>query len=212
MLARRFYPKMKSISGHNLLDVMQFKFENPFYITFMRDPIERTLSGYQDHILSTKQFVDFETWFNHEAHHNVQVKKIAGEENLEKALANLNKFNFVGLTEHFDQSLHILKSLLPEDWDFRYFRRRTHQSNKIKEATRANEKFMRMIKEKNALDRELYRFAKNTLFADYLAKSRLDLSENQRTFNLCKTDFSLKYKCSHFYNNLFRQYIKRNPV
>src|SRR5215471_17511562 len=46
--ARKIFPWMRSIGGHNLLDPVSLSMPDPFYITFLREPITRVISRYQD--------------------------------------------------------------------------------------------------------------------------------------------------------------------
>ncbi len=50
--ARKVFPWVRSIAGHNLLDPLSLPIENPFYITFLRKPVARVISHYQDSVMN----------------------------------------------------------------------------------------------------------------------------------------------------------------
>src|SRR4051812_7640102 len=47
VFARKCYPELRSLVGHNLVDPMQLTVADPFYMTILREPIARVISHYQ---------------------------------------------------------------------------------------------------------------------------------------------------------------------
>jgi hypothetical protein len=122
--------RMQVFKGHMPFGIHKRLPQPSTYITFLRDPVERVISGYyfmrnyplHPHHrsvskLTLEEFV--RVWPNH----NVQCKYISGrpfvgnfhagdcdEEVLAAAKENLNRyFSLVGITERFDEGLAILK-------------------------------------------------------------------------------------------------------
>ena len=89
---------------------------------------------------------------------NFQVKCLAGRADLGRAKQVLEKFNFVGLTEKFDLSLHVLGKLCPVRLNLNYHRKVTAKDNTIKNALAADARIVDMTREKNQLDLALYDF------------------------------------------------------
>src|ERR1039457_1566869 len=38
------FPRLRSIVGHNLVDPLRFSVADPFYVTFLREPVARVIS------------------------------------------------------------------------------------------------------------------------------------------------------------------------
>src|SRR5208283_5401822 len=73
--ASRIFPRLDSIAGHNLVDPMSLTIPNPFYMTFVREPVARVFSYYQDTVLSGGNTMTFEeTVRTNERCENLHVK------------------------------------------------------------------------------------------------------------------------------------------
>ena len=155
-----------------------------YYLTFLRNPVDRVISEYY-YILSKSNHPyhaklknekvnldEFVKLYNHI--NNLQVKKISGtnfsqhfdnieltlyeESILETAKRNLeNYFPVVGLTEHFDESLLLLRKEFGWDWPYYEKKNVTVKPKKFEEIPLS---IIEIIKEKNQLDIELYEYAK----------------------------------------------------
>jgi hypothetical protein len=80
---------------------------DPFHITFLREPVSRVISQYQESVVKGTNRKSFEECLREKGNlENLHVKLIAGERNLDKAKRFIEKCNFVGLTEKFNLSLH----------------------------------------------------------------------------------------------------------
>lgn len=128
--------------GHMYFGVHELLKSPCKYITFLRDPVERCISHYlmltRDKIIDPGQRIDPSRpdWnlSSYPAFHrtldNYQTRILAGtdpnmpfgqcnESHLQTALANLEQhFAFVGLTEHFDLSLALLRRTCNWRWCF----------------------------------------------------------------------------------------------
>ena len=151
------------------------------HFTFLRDPVERVLSHYYFQIqrgqldpgTSLETFVrddlsrscNVQTAFlgGLEVQHNLDGISLSldlfTEALLERAKANLHRMGAFGLTERFDESLLLFRQVF--GWKLMrlfYVRRRVGQ---LRRTTRQHpDHVLRLIRQYNELDLELYRYAK----------------------------------------------------
>jgi hypothetical protein len=208
--ARKCFPMMRSIAGHNLADPVRFNAPDPFYVTFLREPIARIFSHYQDNFTRGNRNQTFEDMVRQdETMVNIQVKRIAGSANLDKAKANLEKFNFVGLTEKFDLSLHMLGKICPKKINYSYKRKVTARDNSIRKSLESDRRMVDMAREYNRLDLELYDFAVKEIFPKFLAQTGLSLTDKVTSFDKYKSELRPNFLLHRLYNQtFFRQLCK----
>ena len=139
------------------------------YITFLRDPIERSISAYyfaktyRLHPLHWKvKRMTLDEYVRWTPNHNVQTKLLAGldfaadcsEETLERAKQNLaGHFALAGLTERFDECLAILKILF--GWNITQYADFNVTSSRPKKS-RVPTVSQDLIAERNRFDVALY--------------------------------------------------------
>ena len=183
--------QIRMLWGHLIFGVHNHLPESSAYFTFLRDPIERTISHYY-YVLSRPEefeiakYIAEENIGFHEALErelirdiqNVQTRMIAGlpydfppntytEEHLEIAKHNLsNHFAVVGLVERFDESLLLLKRAF--GWGNIYYNRQNKTPSRPYQGEIPPET-MALIEKENSLDIKLYKFAQQ-LFAKQLAQ------------------------------------------
>src|SRR5436190_8377115 len=58
--ARKVFPGLRSIVGHNLVNPAQLSVPNPFFMTILREPVARVISHYQDSVLRGDNRATFE--------------------------------------------------------------------------------------------------------------------------------------------------------
>jgi len=175
--------RYRLIKGHLFFGLHEFVPGNSTYVTFLREPIDRGLSFYSharsrsDHYLYrlvTREKLDLTTLLERRATPelvNHQTRLIAGESDLqrpvdrhslERAKRNLQShFSFVGIMEEFDAGLVLLSRVLGQSLS------RYRKSNVSREKIRAeniDKKTREALHDANALDLELYEFAR-ALFA-----------------------------------------------
>ncbi len=158
---------------------------------------------------SVEQFV----W--NDRFNNWQTNRIAGDNDLDKAKYFLsNRFDFVGLTERYNESLIILKQLLGvESFQIQYSRANTSDKNKkLKniDLIRFNElpdEIKNRIVENNKLDLELYDFVKNVVFPTYESEYKGDLKQAVDQLLQLNETFTLN-KILHLKNKILRRYLK----
>lgn len=206
--ALKFFPRLRSIAGHNLIDPLALAVPGAFYMTFVRDPVARAISQYQDSVIKGGNRMSFEDHLRVDDFlENLQVKLMAGERNLDKAKFFLEKCSFVGLTEKFDLSLHVLDKLCPFRLNLNYKRKRTHANNTIRDALMKDERLKAMAADYNKLDAELYSFAVTEIFPRLCAKAGLNPADKVASHDRYNSE--LKWKCllNHFYNMCFYRQI-----
>ena len=170
------YPWARSLSGHWLKPYIDFGEINNrlVWYTFLRDPIKRFISQYQFGVEQMGLRMEFEQWVHHITVtggpiRNVQVCRMAGEEDLEAAKQILaEKVAGVGLVEHFNASLVVLRRRLgleTEGFRVAYARPKNVGSGDLAKRIRDNwDAYHNRILEYNALDIQLHAYATNTLW------------------------------------------------
>jgi hypothetical protein len=208
--ARKIFPGMRSIAGHNLIDPVSLAIPDPFYMTFLREPIARVISHYQDWVTRRGNPETFQQALKRgEELENLQVKSIAGAADLDKAKSLLEKkFHFVGFTEKFDLSLHVLKQLSPMPLDLHYRRRVVAKDNTIKQRLQSDPAMMELAREHNRLDIALYDFARDEIFPNLCRKTGIDASANLDSFENSAGGARLRFFIGRFYNKVYREICK----
>ncbi|MCK5066211.1 MAG: sulfotransferase family 2 domain-containing protein [Bacteroidales bacterium] len=201
-IAGRVFPSVKSISGHNLRNpVENLEGEGRFYITFLRDPVVRTVSHYQDQRLRGNCKLDFEEWFREESFHDLQVKHIAGEADLAKAKELLkNSYALVGMTEQFGLSLDLLRLITPYPLNTDYKRHVVASDNSIKNSILEDPLKLELIREGNRLDLELYSYVKEEIWKPLLAKRGPELDRLSPVNTSTQNRSTGSYRLNRFQN------------
>jgi hypothetical protein len=207
--AKYFFPRMRAITGHNLIDPLRLAVSNPFYATFLREPVARVISHYQDQVLRGTNRSTFEESLNSSPRlNNWQVKLMAGTENLDKAKQFLERCDFIGLTEKFNLSLKIFGQLAPCPMDLHYKRLIVAKDNKIQKALLADPRMLELAREHNKLDLELYAFALNEIFPKLGQKAGVNVAEAAPSYEVPAHNQLIKLKFGRVYNKVFRQIYK----
>jgi hypothetical protein len=182
--------KIKVLLGHFPFGLHQHLKGSFHYVTFMREPVERTISAYfynKGHKSSDVfDLINENNYSLHDylVHHiepwseNAMTKHLAGcsleafsepctEEMFETAMRNLTlHFIAVGLTERFDESLLILRHKL--SWSMPYYTMQNVTPTKDPLASISKET-IELIKEQNKFDIALYEKGKEIFEKDWLA-------------------------------------------
>jgi hypothetical protein len=201
---RKLFPWLRSIAGENLTDPLRFSLPNPFYITFLREPVARVFSQYQDEVLRGGKTLTFEEMLRaDEVMENTLVKRLAGRVDLGLAKLVLEKFDFVGLTEKFDLSLHMLRKICPCKLNCNYKRKVTAGDNAIKKSLENDNRIVDMTREKNRLDLELYDFAIKEIFPKFLALTGFSLAHEVASFDKYQSELRPNFLLHRLYNQTF---------
>jgi hypothetical protein len=213
--ARRVFPGLQSLAGHNLSDPFRFSIPQPFYMTFLRETTSRVISHYQDSVIRGHNPKGFEESLRQDGNlQDLTVKLLAGERNLDRAKRNLEKYDFVGLTEKFDLSLHVLGRLSPRKLNLNYRKYVIRKDDKIKKALQGESRMLELARHHNPLDVALYAFAVEEVFPRLCAKAGLSPSDKVPTYDTYASTMKPNYLAGRYYNKLYRQLCKlrRGPA
>ncbi len=187
--------KIKVLKGHFEFGWHELFPNDCVYITFLRDPVKRIVSQFDyinrlnnHHIaerikkdnISLSQFVEQGISLVTD---NGMTRRLAGlsdevgfkeydDSILDKAIDNIeNHFCFVGLSEHFDESILLLKEKL--QWNKSPIYLRKNVTKKKQKSKVPDESTIKVIKEHNQLDLKLYEYVRTKFLDD------LDHIDNQ---------------------------------
>jgi hypothetical protein len=207
--AKKIFPRLRAITGHNIIDPLQYSVASPFYATFLREPVARVISHYQDTVVRGTNRATFaeslktDTRFN-----NWQVKLMAGGEDLNKAKRFLERCDFIGLTENFNLSLQMFNKLAPCTLNLNYKRLIVAKDNQIQKSLLADPQMVALAQKHNQLDLELYAFAANEIFPKLCRKAGLNPLDKARSFEVSKNEREVVIQFGRIYNKVFRQIYK----
>jgi hypothetical protein len=207
---KNFFPRLRAITGHNLVDPLQLTVPDPFYATFLREPVARVISHYQDQVLRGTNRATFEESLKtNERLNNWQVKLKAGGENLDRAKQFLERCDFIGLTEKFNQSLQVFGKLAPSPMNLNYKRLIVAKNSKIQKALLADPQMLELAREHNRLDLELYEFARNEIFPKLCRKAGVNPAEEVPSYEISTNAGQWNFRVSRLFNKVwFRQIYK----
>ena len=202
---KRIFPGLKGIGGHNLVAPLNLSAPDIFHMTFLREPLSRVLSNYQEKALHRRKrgqrALEFEEALRtDEELGNLQVKLMAGSSNLEAAKHYLRQCQFVGLTEKFDLSMLVLQKSCPFPLDVRYKKSRELTDNSIRKQLEADPRAMELLREHNRLDMELYDYAVREIFPQLCSRAGLDPDQKVAPLNTLNEGNDLKRRLARFYN------------
>lgn len=185
--------KLELISGHPMRPYIDFgKYEkNMTWFTFLREPTKRYISHYLHDYKWTDEFSynrynnmmdsSIVEWEKLENYSNYQTKFIAGEDNFDKAVEQLEtKIKWIGLTEEFEASLGSFKSFFGLD-NFYYEVERINPNlarHEMKQQVREN--FEDFIMEKNEIDIRLYNYVKEKIWPRYKSNNKQVADKNSK--------------------------------
>lgn len=167
-VARKVVPGLSCIAGHSIKPFSDIETVVPDiqYITILRDPIKRYVSQYQYWVERMDKKLSFEEFLDTEEVRNFQTKKFDASGDIEKAKKVLQKkIMLVGFVDEFDEFLVLLRDKLrPLVFEPRY-KQQNLAKNKVKVSS-LFEKYKDEIKENNALDIELYNYARDVIYPE----------------------------------------------
>lgn len=170
-LVKMAHPRLESIAGHKIRPYVELNCDVK-YFTYLREPVKRCISHYQFQVHNMGQFHPFDYWIGEDHYRNYQTQKIAGVQDVGKAIEILEeRFLFVGLTEKFDESLSLLNQLLRNRLDISYDRHNVSPDNAIRDGIMSDPGLMEMARDANELDRQLYDYVVNELYPRYQAQA-----------------------------------------
>jgi hypothetical protein len=209
--AKKIFFRIDVIAGHNLKDPQHhLHIAGGNLITFLRQPVDRFISHYQDRVIRNGLQLTFEEWANRKENQNLMVRSIAGSEDLQRAKEILkDQFLFVGLTEYFEESLTMLNSFLEKPLALSYRTSVKSRSDQVRDQIKKDEKSMELARKCNKLDQLLYDYTLSHIFLPRLGQ----LPQKVKDARVVADQFTWKqrifYAASVKYNNfIYRPLIK----
>ncbi|MDC0526790.1 sulfotransferase family 2 domain-containing protein [Euryarchaeota archaeon] len=205
----------KAITGHGIRPAFNLFSDQVTKVIFLRDPISRFFSHHNHWINRPKnKSVQFDKEITRRLgdfqEHNYMVNFIAGESNLDMAKEILREFDFVGILEDFDTSLHIMKKEIIPNFNTGYrIENKGNKSSYLNSQT-ASKYIKDKVRECNDLDLKLYEFAKSEFsqsfesFTHTLKPSPAVKTDNKESFSW-NTFSLLRFRL----RKVFDQYAKR---
>ncbi len=170
--ARSTNPWLCSISSHEIIQPSLHLGEAVMPFTLLRDPVQRSVSHFQDKIVRGRRKLSFEQFISDPSNRNFQVRKIAGSEDLEQAKALLrDRFFFVGLAERFAESVRMLAGLCPWPLDIRCRPENVAADPRPGERLLSDPAAMDRIRDANRLDQQLWDYVDRELLPALAARS-----------------------------------------
>jgi len=203
---------LRCISGHDLVGSC-FALSTPAdYFTFVRDPKSRCLSHFlhakRAHRRKGKNLSVFQ-FLENRSRWNLQLAVIAGDQNLDRGKEALEQFLFVGLSEHFADSVVALKNLSAQPLDARYVRLHVTPNVEDKREVLADPVAMELLEEANQLDEELYAYVRDQLYPRFMKKAGVEPGSVDPV-SLERESLTLRYWLNRWYQKgLYRPLVKR---
>ncbi|MBJ90404.1 MAG: hypothetical protein CMO98_11170 [Woeseia sp.] len=200
-------PFLKAIGGHACLPTENLlqRHQTIKFITQVREPVSRVLSQYRFWINRMNRSLSIHDFLSDPTTHNYQVKKIAGEVNLDKAKAVISEhFLLVSTVDQFNEFIVLLGAALSVPYQNLTYKRRNIAESTPQEKIDTN--INSQIYEQNQLDKDLYDWVKTTLMPKYQSNYRgnygLDLNRYIELQNKAiQTDMT--NKADYLYRNLY---------
>ena len=166
--SRKVYCNLESIAGHRVTGYASLEEDGAEinYFTFMRDPLKTCASRFQFNVQFRKKTdLVFEDWLQQEWPRNAQTKGISGTEDVNEAIRIIyEKEIFFGLTEHFDESMIMLKEFKAPSLNIAYRHVNVATSNKLAQSLLSTRRTRELLIEANQEDLALYDYVNKELY------------------------------------------------
>lgn len=161
-------PFLNSVAGHGMrpyVDLGEAGGRLRWY-SVMREPVARCISHYQHQVEKKQLSVPLEEWLRRPENVNWHVRMYAGEQNLPRAKEMLEKMKCVGLMEKFDEFLLLARHRLGwRGFDVAYTSIKNPATfGGVRKRITENDKYWPLLNEVNALDLQLYDYAKSFIY------------------------------------------------
>ena len=192
-------PFTKGVGGHTLRPYINYGSaigKDVFRMTFLREPMNRFLSHLNYLGLHLYGDKNFEKYMEINKYENFMTKRLAGKEDIKLAKEILmDRFEFVGIVEMFDESLLILKRKLEENGFSPFYKKKNvSQRNKhYKKMENIDKDLLQKIRDKNVLDIELYKFAVEKIYGKLAHEYGPALAQDVEKFQKAKADYRFDY-------------------
>ena len=205
----KLIPGIRCIGGHAVVphsDLMDVRTRFRF-ITLLRDPVSRVVSHYRFWVQRMGSSFGPEDFLQHPVASNFQVRKIAGANDVAKAMEVIRElFVMVGTIEDFDEFLVLLGGQIHVPaYKMIYQSRNIADDN---QALHLPQEFNERIEEINALDRELYTWVKNELVPEYIKQYGAGFNDELAKFKRLLQEQNVRRAHSLPSNILRNAYVK----
>ena len=181
-LVRRLNPWIRCVAGHavvpyaGLQDAPDLQF-----ITLLRDPVRRAASQYRFWVQRMGSSMTPDEYLEHPASANLQVRKIAGREDVDLARAIIERhFMLVGVVEQFDEFMVLLADRLGLPAERFAYARKNVAATRGPLSLPAG--FEASLTERNRADIELYDWVLAEALPRFRAQNSGDLDEAVEAF------------------------------
>ncbi|HYG21535.1 MAG TPA: sulfotransferase family 2 domain-containing protein [Verrucomicrobiae bacterium] len=210
--ARRLFPGIRSIAGHNLSDPLRIPAPDPFFVTFLREPVSRVISQYQEAVVREGETRTVEEALEQSPlMSNVHVRIMGGGPDLERAKQFLDRCGTVGLTEKFELSLHVLQRLTPVPLNLAYRRSRIARDNSVRDSILSQPRLVEQIRSRNQLDLQLYDYAVREVFPRFCERAGLSPDAQVPAFASDANRPGWRFYAGRLFNKCYRQASKLRP-
>lgn len=178
----RLHPWLKGIGGHALVPFLDYgSTRNLRFITVFRDPVERTVSQFKFWKQRMGKSMSVDEFLSHPSASNFQVRKICGEDNLDRAKDILtDQFLLAGTSDQFDLFLVLLSRLITRPLAlFTYQKRNTATDRPQMDIS---ESFIDRLRELNRTDQQLVNWVRNDLVPGYVRDAGNGLKDDIAAF------------------------------
>lgn len=183
-IARRIVPSLHCIAGHAVKPYSDLRsYDRRIkYITIFRDPCKRYVSQYQYWIDRMGKKFSFEEFLELDETRNYQTRKIAGAEELNRAIDILeSEMLLTGFVDRYDEFLVMLQAKLGgQSFDPRY--RRLNEGRGSVSSEDILNKYRDRIEEVNKIDLELYHYVLKNIYPRQVDEFHGDLQRRLREF------------------------------
>jgi hypothetical protein len=199
-----FFFGLHTISGHSLIHPTAHLSAPVRYFTFVREPLQRCLSHYQQIKRGRQKLgrdLSFEDYMQIKDVHDHQVRRIAGQPDVERAKHELaTRYMFVGLTERFAESLLVFQRLCLYRINPAHRRLHVTKDNTARSEVLDNPESRRLLEQGNQLDLQLYQYVRDELYPALREKAGLSDREVDEA-KFVSNSYPLRYKVTRGYNN-----------
>jgi hypothetical protein len=189
---RWIYPRLASISGHPIVPFgpLSEACRDLRFYTFLREPLARAVSHYVD-FKTRGEDTSLKEYLRHSDRNNWQCRKLCGRASADEAAEVLHpRVFFVGLVEHFDESLVLLRHFADDvRLDIRYRRANTSRKPALNKQLLEDVDSRNLLSEANDEDLKLYRHVvehvyprQQVEYGPHLAQHVADLRDANRTY------------------------------
>ncbi len=190
----KLFPILTGIGGHTTRTYLNYEsvIDKPIsYFTFLRNPIDRYMSHYNHQVNKMGINWTIEDFSNDSRFNNFMTRRIGGDESLTLAMHKLkNQYDFVGLFEHLNKSLVMLKHYVFDDQvDLFYEHKNDSTGEKKLRFNDLSENVKKRVLACNKLDIELYKYAADEIYPRQEVNYQGDIDLDCDNFERVNADY-----------------------